>query len=210
MSQKVNSMLTISGPPLFLSFFFFFFFLVLFFCFVLVWCFDFASGLVVDCLAPCFCFLAGGFIGSSSSSSSSSLPPMEYLVDCSWDSGRQKLSLLAGSSRGDGAVFDVGEQEVTPLHYLRGGHRGVIRAWSSNPVRSSFLTAGEDARLCEWTIATPGSCASDHGHPAANATATANKNQIIVAKRKREGGPVAGSGGGKLRKPRSRMSSAPY
>eukprot|EP00537_Pseudo-nitzschia_pungens_P011305 CAMPEP_0172383710 /NCGR_PEP_ID=MMETSP1061-20121228/1548_1 /TAXON_ID=37318 /ORGANISM="Pseudo-nitzschia pungens, Strain cf. pungens" /LENGTH=449 /DNA_ID=CAMNT_0013112039 /DNA_START=104 /DNA_END=1453 /DNA_ORIENTATION=+ len=149
-------------------------------------------------------------------SSSSSLPPMEYLVDCSWDSGRQKLSLLAGSSRGDGAMFDVGEQEVTPLHYLRGGHRGVIRAWSSNPVRSSFLTAGEDARLCEWTIATPGSCAGDHGHghPAATATATAtataNKNQIIVAKRKREGGPVAGSGGGKLRKPRSRMSSAPY
>eukprot|EP00536_Pseudo-nitzschia_multiseries_P001773 jgi/Psemu1/181880/e_gw1.22.217.1 len=136
--------------------------------------------------------------------SAPSLPSMEYLVDCSWDSGRQKLSLLAGSSSGDGAVFDVGEQDVTPVNYLRGGHRGVIRAWSSNPVRSSFFTVGEDARLCEWTNTTPGSCANGHAHDHA-----ANKNQIIVA-RKREGAPIARSGGGKLRKPRSRMSASPY
>mmetsp|Transcript_15980 Transcript_15980/g.32763 ORF Transcript_15980/g.32763 Transcript_15980/m.32763 type:complete len:427 (+) Transcript_15980:89-1369(+) len=129
-----------------------------------------------------------------------SLPSMEYLVDCSWDSGQQQLSLLAGSSKGDGAVFQVGEQDAVPINYLRGGHRGVIRAWSSHPSRSSFFTVGEDARLCEWTRAT-------HGN-GANGQAT-SKNPIIIT-RKREGGQITRSGGGKLRKPRSRMSASPY
>ena len=126
--------------------------------------------------------------------------PMEYLVDCHWDVQRQELSMLAGSCKGDGAVFRVGEQDVSPISYLRGGHRGVIRAWSSNYNRSSFFTVGEDARMCEWQDSSFGGCMDSNE----------NKNQIIVPKRKRQGGPIARVGGGKIRRPRSRMPTAPY
>jgi WD40 repeat protein len=132
-----------------------------------------------------------------SSAKPGSICSMEYLVDCHWDVERQELSMLAGSSKGDGAVFQVGEQGLSPLSHLRGGHRGVIRAWSSNHNRSSFFTVGEDARMCEWKDSSLGT--GDN----------VNRNQIIVA-RKRQGGPIARVGGGKLRKPRSRMSSSPY
>jgi len=125
--------------------------------------------------------------------------PMEYLVDCHWNVERQELSLLAGSSKGEGAVFQVGEQGVSPVCHLRGGHRGVIRAWSSNYNRSSFFTVGEDARMCEWKDSPQGTYVN----------CNVNKDQIIVA-RKRHGGQIARAGGGKLRKPRSRMSPAPY
>jgi len=124
---------------------------------------------------------------------------MDYLVDCHWDFHRQELSLLAGSSKGDGAVFRVGEQAVSPVSHLRGGHRGVIRAWSSNSNRSSFFTVGEDARMCEWNDSVSGSRAGSNE----------KRSQVIVA-RKRQGGPIARVGGGKLRKPRSRMTSSPY
>lgn len=135
----------------------------------------------------------------TSCAKSGTICPMEYLVDCHWDVEKQELSMLAGSSKGDGAVFRVGEQGVSPISHLRGGHRGVIRAWSSNFNRSSFLTVGEDARMCEWKDSSLG----------ASVNGNINENQIIVP-RKRQGGPIARVGGGKLRKPRSRMSSSPY
>lgn len=135
-----------------------------------------------------------------SSSKSGDVCSMEYLVDCHWDIERQELSMLAGSSKGDGAVFRISEQGVSPICHLRGGHRGVIRAWSSNFSRSSFFTVGEDARMCEW---------KDDSSLGASTDGNINRNQIIVA-RKRQGGPIARVGGGKLRKPRSRMSSSPY
>jgi WD40 repeat protein len=139
---------------------------------------------------------------STANAHSSTMKPravcsMEYLVDCHWDIERQELSMLAGSCKGDGAVFRVCEQGISPVSHLRGGHRGVIRGWSSNLNRSSFFTVGEDARMCEWKDS---STAVD---------GNGNKNKIIVA-RKRQGGPIARAAGGKLRKPRSRMSSAPY
>lgn len=134
-----------------------------------------------------------------SSTKPGNISSMDYLVDCHWDVQRQQLSLLAGSGKGDGAVFQVGEQGASPLCYLRGGHRGVIRAWSPNSNRSSFYTVGEDARMCEWNDSSFGGCADNSMH----------RNQIIHA-RKREGGPLARMGGGKLRKPRSRMTSSPY
>ena len=124
---------------------------------------------------------------------------VDYLVDCHWDVERQELSMLGGSCKGDGAIFQVDEQGVSPLSYLRGGHRGVIRAWSSTIRRSSFFTVGEDARMCEWNDLSSEKCADDN----------VIRNQIILAK-KREGGPIARVGGGKLRKPRSRMSCSPY
>jgi len=116
--------------------------------------------------------------------------PIEYLVDCHWDFARQELLMLAGSSEGEGALFQIGEQEISPLYYLKGGHRGVIRAWSSNSNRASFFTVGEDARMCEW------SKTSVDGN-------INNRSQIIIG-RKRQGEPVARTGGGKLHKPRRR------
>ncbi len=124
---------------------------------------------------------------------------MDYLVDCHWDYERQELSMLAGCCKGDGTVFTVGEHVLSPVSHLRGGHRGVIRAWSSNSNRSSFFTVGEDARMCEWNDSSSGG----------RADSNVNRNQVIVA-RKRQGGPIARVGGGKLRKPRSRMTSSPY
>jgi WD40 repeat protein len=145
---------------------------------------------------------------ATTSASSSSVCPIEYLVDCHWDFARQELLMLAGSSKGDGAVFKVDEQNILPLHCLRGGHRGVVRAWSYNSNRSSFFTVGEDARMCEWGRFSSKISVDGNGN------GNGNGNQIIIT-RKRQGCPVArggggGGGGGKLRKPRSRMAATPY
>jgi WD repeat-containing protein 89 len=130
------------------------------------------------------------------------LSPMEYLVDCHWDAGRQELSLLTGSVKGDAALFQVEQHGVTPQHYLQGGHRGVIRAWHANTASSSFLTVGEDARMCEWS-GTPRMVGT-----VGNAGAG---SQIIVPSRKRSRAPThQGDGGGKLRRPRSRLAASPY
>jgi WD repeat-containing protein 89 len=92
-----------------------------------------------QCLNP-------GLPAAVSSPSSSSLA---YLVNCQWDVQRQELLLLGGTSEGDAAVFSVKGNDVAPKHWLGGGHRGVIRAWSCCST-NFFFTVGEDARLCEW------------------------------------------------------------
>jgi WD40 repeat protein len=133
---------------------------------------------------------------------------MEYLVDCHWDPVQQELLLLAGSAKGDAALFQVGGNDVAPLHFLHGGHRGVIRAWYASPVNSnSFLTVGEDARMCEWNRLS----SMMNGNGSAIMRSTTTTPQIIMPSRKRSGAPVhRGAGGGKLRRPRSRMTSSPY
>jgi WD repeat-containing protein 89 len=141
----------------------------------------------------------------------STLSPMEYLVDCRWDSAQQKLLLLAGSAKGDAALFQVGDHGVTPQHYLHGGHRGVIRAWHSNndasmssSSSSSFLTVGEDARMCEWSLLST----SDLGRVSSRLP-----QQVIEPNngRKRSGSTMhREAGGGKLRRPRSRLTTLPY
>mmetsp|Transcript_28179 Transcript_28179/g.52908 ORF Transcript_28179/g.52908 Transcript_28179/m.52908 type:complete len:437 (+) Transcript_28179:236-1546(+) len=141
--------------------------------------------------------------------SATTISPMEYLVDCHWDHSRQELSLLAGSARGDAGFFQVGEHGTTPLHYLHGGHRGVIRAWHANRLNnSSFFTVGEDARLCEWSRSSL--CpAIMQANGASSSSVPAP--QVIMPSRKRPGAPMVGSvGGGKLRRPRSRLTSSPY
>lgn len=139
---------------------------------------------------------------ATTSASSSSVHPIEYLVDCHWDFARQELLMLAGSSKGDGAVFQVDEQQISPLHCLRGGHRGVIRAWSYNSNRSSFFTVGEDARMCEWGRFSSKTSIDGNGN--------GNGNQIIITRKRKEGAVARAGGGGKLRKPRSRMAATPY
>ncbi|KAL3919411.1 MAG: hypothetical protein SGILL_003766 [Bacillariaceae sp.] len=132
---------------------------------------------------------------------------MDYLVDCHWDPAQQELLLLAGSAKGDGALFRVGENQVAPLHFLHGGHRGVIRAWHANVMNpTSFLTVGEDARMCEWNRMS--GLMNGNGRGTVSSSTT---SQIITPSRKRSGAPIhQGTGGGKMRRPRSRMTSAPY
>lgn len=74
---------------------------------------------------------------------------MEYLVDCSWSQQRQELLLFAGNRSGETGIFNIRENDIALSHRLSGGHRGVVRAISSLS-NDRLLTAGEDARLCEW------------------------------------------------------------
>jgi WD40 repeat protein len=150
--------------------------------------------------------------------------PMEYLVDCYWDPIQQELFLLAGSGRGDAGLFHVGEQGTTPLYYLHGGHRGVIRSWthcsntniSSSSLSLSFLTVGEDARMCEWSRGGSGTPPVGSNTCANFTTSTASAQtgpQIILTNSKRKRTAVPGdqfNGGGKLGRPRSRLRSTPY
>jgi len=121
--------------------------------------------------------------------------PFEYLIDCHWDAPRQELSLLAGSVKGDAGVFRVSEQDASLAHYLQGGHRGVLRAWQ--PLSSSmFVTVGEDARMCEWN------------RLGRQTNAAAQRPPIVIMPKRTT--TTVRPGGGKLRRPRSRMAASPY
>lgn len=92
---------------------------------------------------------------------------VEYLVGCTWvnancdqatpqsPSDPKALHLLAGNSEGDGYLFRMDADQITPLAHLQGGHRGCIRdfCWVDNGKGGQRLvTGGEDARLCEWDL----------------------------------------------------------
>lgn len=127
---------------------------------------------------------------------------VDYLVDAHWNEATQQLLLLAGTSVGDAALFSLGgkhQQQQPTLEFraecvLQGGHRGIVRAWtpllqSADGAVSTFMTAGEDARLCEWRP-TPTFAAPIPPSPA--------------AKR------VNGGGGPMRRRQRSKPSASPY
>ena len=84
---------------------------------------------------------------------------VEYLVGCTWEpistsssSASPALHLLAGNSEGDGYLFRIDADRITPVAHLRGGHRGCIRGfcWVETSGGRRLVTGGEDARLCEW------------------------------------------------------------
>ena len=98
---------------------------------------------------------------------------VEYLVGCTWtdiphpsssssssSSCTPALHLLAGNSDGDGYLFRIDVDRVTPLTHLRGGHRGCIRdfGWIQDDRGGGMrlVTGGEDARLCEWDLTSAG------------------------------------------------------
>lgn len=141
-----------------------------------------------------------------------SITNIDYLVDCHWDQDRQALQLLVGNCQGDTALYQVGEHGVSLMNRLRGGHRGVVRAWnflSSNV----FVTVGEDARMCEWNRA---SNLFGTGSPTLPSSSFLPQKgpEILVGSTgtgaKRGNVVLAKPGGGKMRRPRSRMSASPY
>ena len=97
---------------------------------------------------------------------------IEYLVGCTWapmDDGASTantslqsqvavsspaLHLLAGNSHGDGFLFRMDADQITPVMQLNGGHKGCIRdfCWVDGNGGKILVTGGEDARLCEWDL----------------------------------------------------------
>lgn len=111
---------------------------------------------------------------SSTTTTQISNETIDYLIDAYWDDSTHELQLAAGTNNGDVALFTCTENSTQLMnhggqaanasslcwktnHVLHGGHKGVVRAWcplrrnnhdsSTSPV---VITAGEDARLCEW------------------------------------------------------------
>lgn len=102
---------------------------------------------------------------------------IDYLIDAYWDDGINELQLAAGTNSGDVALYTCTDKQNQVMnhhqqqaqtnvssslywkvnHILHGGHKGVVRAWcplrlNNNDKSAStvVITAGEDARLCEW------------------------------------------------------------
>jgi len=148
--------------------------------------------------------------------------PIEYLVDCHWDNYRQELQLLAGNTRGDCVMYNVGNEGIRFRNRLQGGHRGVIRAW--NHLSSDvFVTVGEDARLCEWNQMQTNSSILGVGESSHSGTTPwvpptilmGNTTSTTIERKRKDRSPgqqpsPQGGGGGKMRRARSRMSSRPY
>lgn len=150
-------------------------------------------------------------LGGQNGANRRSMTNIDYLVDCHWDQDRQALQLLVGNGQGDTALYQVGDHGVNVLNCLRGGHRGVVRAWnflSSNV----FVTVGEDARMCEWNRVSNVFGAGSATMPISSLLPQKGP-EILVASSggaKRGNGVLAKPGGGKVRRPRSRMSASPY
>jgi len=85
---------------------------------------------------------------------------IDYLVGCAWaqvstEASSPALHLVAGNSKGDGYLFRMDADQITPVIHLKGGHRGCIRdfCWIDSPSGGKrLITGGEDARLCEWDL----------------------------------------------------------
>jgi WD40 repeat protein len=152
---------------------------------------------------------------SSLTPSNGSPASIDYLVDCHWDTARQELQLLAGNAQGEAAVYQVGEQGLCLQNRLQGGHRGVVRAWNALST-SVFVTVGEDARMCEWNRVLH-AVGGGSGHVPSSLLLSAPQSkptEIVMsnAARKRiNTRPLSRpGGGGKTRRPRSRMTASPY
>mmetsp|Transcript_32404 Transcript_32404/g.68992 ORF Transcript_32404/g.68992 Transcript_32404/m.68992 type:complete len:153 (+) Transcript_32404:213-671(+) len=125
---------------------------------------------------------------------------VEYLVGCAWTdvsastaaaaaTSSPALHLLAGNSRGDGYLFRMDADRITPVAHLKGGHRGCIRdfCWidgggGGNSRR--LVTGGENARLCEWDLT--------GGGGEATAGSFGNGGRRTPGNRSGGGGPTSG------------------
>jgi WD40 repeat protein len=116
---------------------------------------------------------------------------IDYLVDCSWDEQRQQLELLAGNHFGASALYRVEPDVLSLSHTLRGGHQGDVRSWC-RASSSILVTAGEDARLCEWN----------------RTSSLESQGGDALHRRKEEG--VLSQGGGPVRRDKKNRRETPY
>jgi WD repeat-containing protein 89 len=145
-----------------------------------------------------------------------SMPSIDYLVKAHWDVSSQELLLTAGNAQGGAALYRLTRQQNGATsyngdhlnwelcHVLEGGHRGVVRD-VCHLSQSVLVTAGEDARLCEWNRLVPQAHA---------AKSCAKQIDISWAQYRPAdasiAGPLHGTGGGPVRRPRSRQKCGPY
>mmetsp|Transcript_12312 Transcript_12312/g.23558 ORF Transcript_12312/g.23558 Transcript_12312/m.23558 type:complete len:407 (-) Transcript_12312:74-1294(-) len=126
---------------------------------------------------------------------------IDYVVDAGWNETTKQLMVMAGTSAGDSVLYSLGgnSNEFRAEYLLQGGHRGVVRAWTPlQPTMSAFMTAGEDARLCEW-------------RPTPNFTvptdmSTALPSRPAVKRPITVGGPMSGP----IRRQKSKTKASPY
>ena len=123
---------------------------------------------------------------------------IDYLVGCHWDGSA--LSLLAGNSDGGAAIYRVDAGSIALTHALAGGHRGCVRGFVSTRsagAQRHWITAGEDARLCEWNLDGPQASAAASAAMSHRIKSPANNNPS-----QRRGGPIKHA--------RKKQTNAPY
>jgi WD40 repeat protein len=118
---------------------------------------------------------------------------INYLVGCHWDGS--ELNLVAGNTNGDCALFQVEANAISAKSILKGGHKSCIRAFVSSPIDKTLITGGEDARLCEWNLVDKNLAMEE-----------TNKASFSMTKEN----AMPKQGGGRLRRPKSKKSHAPY
>jgi WD40 repeat protein len=130
--------------------------------------------------------------------------PVNYLIDCHYDSAAQRLFVAAGDWEGAVTVCEVSDAAVTPLQRLgggggssesgAGGHSAMVRSFLVGSSSSSstgsgsaacILTGGEDARLCAWPTSAGPDGAGAGGAGAAAAVSSSSTSR---------GGKKSGSG----------------
>jgi WD40 repeat protein len=94
---------------------------------------------------------------------------VHYLMGCSYDSGSNQLSLIAGTTEGNVGLWPIKERGETPAAILHpavafhGAHTDIVRSLCPNgPAgHQRYITGGEDGLICLWG---PGSSDSKAGH----------------------------------------------
>jgi hypothetical protein len=113
---------------------------------------------------------------SNSSSNNAKNRKVDYLIDCYWDSAKSELRLMGGSALGEVYLFQVAVQtgmgtvefarereKVQVKGFLPNGHSAVVRSIDHSHV-STYMTCGEDGKLCLWSPDSGGNSTTMHRH----------------------------------------------
>ncbi|ORX95735.1 WD40 repeat-like protein [Basidiobolus meristosporus CBS 931.73] len=76
--------------------------------------------------------------------------PMNYAIDCHYDSATQRLYLLGGTIDGDMGIFHVNSDSLQLCDVLSGGHTDIVRSVYWDITSGTMISGGEDAKLCYW------------------------------------------------------------
>ena len=85
---------------------------------------------------------------------------VHYLVGCTYDSGLNQLSLIAGTTEGHVGLFPIRERGeakpeiLPPTVAFHGSHTDIVRSlcWDGPASRRRYVTGGEDGLICIWGI----------------------------------------------------------
>ncbi|KAK9765567.1 hypothetical protein K7432_005988 [Basidiobolus ranarum] len=76
--------------------------------------------------------------------------PLNYAIDCRYDTSAQRLYLLGGTIDGDMGIFHVNADSLQLCDILSGGHTDIVRSVYWDVPSGILLSGGEDAKLCYW------------------------------------------------------------